>query len=137
MKRFILFISVFLIAVACDRETYSGIRHPEISDDTEFPESWDEPPYVNASPDYSRLTADNHPRLILDDKSFEIIKSQINDATNETVVCLHKTIMKICENILNTTSDLTYKLDESGKRLLPVSKDAFKRIFFYRRKRRA
>lgn len=128
MKRFILFISVFLIAVACDRETYSGIRHPEISDDTEFPESWDEPPYVNASPDYSRLTADNHPRLILDDKSFEIIKSQINDATNETVVCLHKTIMKICENILNTTSDLTYKLDESGKRLLPVSKEAFKRI---------
>lgn len=81
-------------------------------------------------PDYSRLTAEHHPRLFLDNQEFEAMKSLIGSGTSSYLSDLHDIIMEICRLDAMKDSPLEYKLDASDKRILHVSRDALTRIFF-------
>lgn len=81
-------------------------------------------------PDYSRLTAEHHPRLFLDNQEFEAMKSLIGSGTPSYLSDLHDIIMEICRLDAMKDSPLEYKLDASDKRILHVSRDALTRIFF-------
>ena len=81
-------------------------------------------------PDYSKLTAGNHPRLFLDNQEFEGMKSLIESGTSTYLSDLHNIIMSLCRRDAMKDSPLEYKLDASDKRLLHVSRDALTRIFF-------
>lgn len=80
---------------------------------------------------YSNLKAKNHPRLLMDSKDFRQLKSKIASGKYDRLAMLHNTVMDICDNeIMNDTSILKHKLDDSGKRILHVSNKALARIFF-------
>ena len=81
-------------------------------------------------PDYSKLTAADHPRLFLEDKEFETMKSQIASGSSPHLAGLHKIIMDLCRRDAMKDSPLEYRLDASNKRLLHISRDALTRIFF-------
>lgn len=81
-------------------------------------------------PDYSRLTAEHHPRLFLDNQEFEAMKSLIGSGTPSYLSDLHDIIMEVCRLDAMKDSPLEYKLDASDKRILHVSRDALTRIFF-------
>lgn len=81
-------------------------------------------------PDYSKLTAGNHPRLFLDNQEFKEMKSLIESGTSACLSDLHNIIMDLCRRDAMKDSPLEYKLDASDKRLLHVSRDALTRIFF-------
>lgn len=82
------------------------------------------------APDYSKLTAADHPRLFLDDQEFETMKSQIASGSSPLLASLHRIIMELCRRDAMKDSPLEYRLDASNKRLLHVSRDALTRIFF-------
>ena len=74
-------------------------------------------------PDYDRLTASNHPRIVFTQDDFDGIVSA--GSGNEALATIHELILKQAASTL-TKADLTYTL--SGKRLLSVSRDAQQRI---------
>lgn len=76
--------------------------------------------------DYSSLTAENHPRLFLDNDQFKALKRKA--AKVGYMSKLHSIIMNLADETLNITEPLTYKKDASGKRILKVSNEAFRRI---------
>ena len=80
--------------------------------------------YLN--PDFSVLTARNHPRVFLNDNEFEVLKKK--NTPGSTVNRLHNLIIKIADNAIAEGKTLKYKLDQSGKRILPISRNALKRI---------
>ena len=79
--------------------------------------------------DFSKLTADNHPRLLMNAEAFTELKNKINSNTSANLTLLHNTIMGICNGKGMNATPLTYKLDASNKRILDVSRDALLRIF--------
>ena len=81
-------------------------------------------------PDYSKLTAGNHPRLFLDNQEFDEMKSLIESGASAYLSDLHSIIMDLCRRDAMKASPLEYKLDASEKRLLHVSRDALTRIYF-------
>lgn len=79
--------------------------------------------------DFSKLTADNHPRLLMNDEAFTALKAKVNANTSANLTLLHNTIMGVCNSKGMNAADLVYKLDASNKRILDVSRDALLRIF--------
>ena len=77
-------------------------------------------------PDFSSLTAENHPRLFLNDTDFETLKKKNQPGT--VVSQLHELILSIADAEISSGTVLKYKLDQSGKRILPISRNALKRI---------
>lgn len=80
--------------------------------------------------DDSRLNSLNHPRLFLDDRAFDKMRTQVESGQSPHLADLHRIIMELCERDAVKDSDLEYRLDASGKRLLHVSREALTRIFF-------
>ncbi|MBE6251100.1 MAG: hypothetical protein E7111_05540 [Bacteroidales bacterium] len=78
------------------------------------------------NPDYSSLTAENHPRLFLNDADFETLKAKNQPGT--VVARLHDILIGIADKEISSGKTLRYKLDPSGKRILPISRNALKRI---------
>ena len=80
-------------------------------------------------PSYDGLTAENHPRLFADDTEFASIKATIESGENEIMGLLHKNAMELADIHGLSPEPIVYKMDASGKRLLPVSREAVTRIF--------
>ena len=79
--------------------------------------------------DYSKLTADNHPRLLMNAEAFTALKAKVDANSSANLTLLHNTIMGVCNSKGMNATALTYKLDASNKRILDVSRDALLRIF--------
>lgn len=82
-------------------------------------------PQPGDSPDWSKLTAEAHPRVIFTDNDFTLIKESIQKNDNEILKTIHHQILGNADKALNA-ADLQHKLD--GKRLLSVSRDAEQRL---------
>lgn len=80
--------------------------------------------YLN--PDFSMLTADNHPRMFLKNEDFETLRKK--NVPGSTVNALHNILIAIADTAVVSGKTLKYKLDPSGKRILPISRNALKRI---------
>ena len=75
-----------------------------------------------------RQRATSHPRLFLDDKTWEGICSQLGEGSNKALARIHETIMKEAENLPSDT--IEWKLDASGKRILGQARTGLKRLMF-------
>lgn len=80
-------------------------------------------------PDFSQLTADNHPRLLMNADDFAELKNKLKSRESAHLALLHNTIIDLCNSKGMNTDELVYKLDDSNKRILDVSRDALLRIF--------
>lgn len=88
-----------------------------------------EPPATTDTPDYTRLTAANHPRLLMNAAEFDALKEKVASNSDATLTLLHNTVVGLANSKGLATAKLTYKLDASNKRILDVSRDALLRIF--------
>ena len=79
-------------------------------------------------PDYSSLTAENHPRLLYTDFDFDRLKKMVKSGKHTDVCMLHDQAVKTADDALSARSRLTFKKDASGKRILTVSRNALARI---------
>ena len=82
-----------------------------------------------AEADYSKLTAANHPRLLMNDAECASLKARIQAGTDATLVKMHNQIMtKAASNGILNGATIVYQLDVSGRRILNQAKDADERI---------
>ena len=95
-------------------------------DDT--PEPDPDPPFVLTEPDYTALTADNHPRVIFSDDDFLRLKETVAAGSNKALSSIHTGIVSLASSYLDDP-DLEYDIPD-GKRLLSVSRNAQQRILF-------
>lgn len=104
---------------------YPGDSDKNLTEDsgTDTPE----PPVSLTDPDYSRLTADNHPRIIFTDEDFAAIKEKISAGADDAFNSIHSRIISSANGYVGA-ADIKYEL--SGKRLLSVSRTAEQRILF-------
>ena len=75
--------------------------------------------------DYSGLTAENHPRMIMTDADVDIIKGKLAAGTDANLTALHNGAMNYADRALSM-KDLTHTL--TGHRLLSVCTEASNRI---------
>ena len=128
-------MSIFLIVlstlfwVGCEEDGYPifypGSSHPEDVQDPDRPDP--DPPVSLTEPDYSRLTAENHPRIIFTDKDFAAISEKVASGADETFSSIHSRIISSANSYCGA-EDIRYEL--AGKRLLSVSRNAEQRILF-------
>ena len=78
-------------------------------------------------PDYSGLTAANHPRLIMDDEELASLKTRLAEGSDEILVTLHNKAITIANTYIGG-SEIVYKLDASGRRILSQAKDCTSRL---------
>lgn len=122
MKRIastILALSMILFS-SCTRNEwpifYPGDSRPD--EGTEEPE-----PPAGTEPDWSLLTADNHPRIIFTQEDFDAIKA--DPESNPMLKKIHNVIINTANSKVDAP-DLVKKLE--GKRMLNVSREAALRI---------
>ena len=75
--------------------------------------------------DYSKLTAANHPRIIMTEDDVTAIKAKLAAGSDANLKKLHECIIAYADKAL-TAKDLVYQV--TGKRLLSVSTEAANRI---------
>ncbi len=73
--------------------------------------------------DYSRLTKENHPRLIFTDEYFDSVRN--GEVTSPVFLKIHNQMIAMADSCLTAPE---FKRVLSGKRMLDVSRDALKRI---------
>lgn len=85
-----------------------------------------------AGMDFGRLTASNHPRLLMDAAGFDALKEKLAAGTDVNLAKVHGVVMSIANgsNAYGDNSTLKYELDASGKRILTQSRKALTRIFY-------
>lgn len=89
-----------------------------------------EPPALY-EPDYSGLTAANHPRLLMDYEECEILKDKLAAADDELLMTLHNGVMGVANsNAVLNGEEIVYELDVSGRRILEQAKESTKRILY-------
>lgn len=81
-----------------------------------------------AGPDYSGLTAENHPRLVYSAEDFKTLGNILAKGENKDISMLHDHAVGIADKAVKSKKKLAFKLDASGKRILRVSRDALARI---------
>ena len=80
--------------------------------------------------DNRNLTAQNHPRLLMDAAGFETLKAQLATADPESLLArMHTECMVVADAWGMASADLAFQLDASGKRILTVAREALLRIF--------
>lgn len=84
------------------------------------------PKYVPDGPEYFYLTAENHPRLLMNDEELATLKSNLS--SGGVLTRLHDNVIAMADEACSA-SPLVYELDAAGKRLLSVSQAALQRIF--------
>ncbi len=126
-------INVFIVSLfilSCENpDDYVFIpeQTPPSSTDTDKP--GDE--VGNTSADYSKLTAANHPRLLMTDEELEQLKTKVNAGSDKILNTLHKGIMTIANsNAVLNGETIVYQLDASGFRILNQAREAYKRILY-------
>ena len=80
-------------------------------------------------PDYDRLTADRHPRLLMDDEAFGSLMEQVRAGNNQVLNRLHATNLRNADIYGLAAAPLAYQLDAAEKRILHISNAALLRIF--------
>jgi len=75
-----------------------------------------------------RHRATSHPRLFLDNKTWDGICTQLENGSNKAVSLLHSNIIKEAEELPDTP--IIWGLDESGTRILNQSRTGLKRVLF-------
>ena len=80
----------------------------------------------NVQIDFSKISQNSHPRLMMNENSFEKIKEKITVSNN--MKALHDGLIKELEKDMKKGETLEYKFDVSGKRLLSISRLALYRI---------
>ena len=119
---FIALLVMSVCAASCKKEEFPLFR-PGDSVKPEQPVDPDKPDKpVTGSFDYTRLTAENHPRVVFSREDFDAMK-QSEDAVFKTV---SNQIVSKANSVLSKTEKLKHEL--SGKRLLSVSREAELRI---------
>ena len=76
--------------------------------------------------DFSSLTAENHPRIFLNNDDFESLKKK--NIPGSIVNRLHEIVIAVADSAVASTKTFRYKLDPSGKRILPISRNSLKEI---------
>lgn len=76
--------------------------------------------------DFSILTAENHPRIFLNNDDFESLKKK--NVPGSIVNRLHEIVIAVADSAVASGKTFKYKLDPSGKRILPISRNALKEI---------
>ena len=81
--------------------------------------------------DYTLLKG--HPRLLMSDDDFSDLRRKVNVDRLDNVVLadVNDLIIGYADEYLAAPEVIEFKLDASGKRLLPMSKRAVKQIFFW------
>ncbi len=102
-------------------------KSPEVvpNDKTEPDNPVTDSTVVTTGPDYSGLTAENHPRIIFTDSDFESMAALYSTGTNTYFSKIHSIILTVAKSFVGA-EDLERVL--TGKRLLTVSQTAMKRI---------
>lgn len=73
--------------------------------------------------DSRRLTAGNHPRLLMDSSDFETLKAQLAVADPTSLLArMHTECMVVADAWGMSDSELAFELDASGKRILTVAR---------------
>lgn len=122
MKRhfitFVLTAAAAFLCLACSKD-------PAYKPGSGSGEGGGDKPTTVTKPDYSGLTAANHPRIILTKEAEASIKAKIESGSDENITLLNKLIINYANTVLGQR-DLEYK--KVGKRLLDVSTEAANRI---------
>ena len=71
-----------------------------------------------------------HPRLLMNAGQFDAMKRKIAASADSPLAMLHSLVMAGADRIIKERKPLEFKLDESGKRLLSVSRKALTNIYF-------
>lgn len=128
MKRYMIpAIATILVCIAfggCQKERYPVYVPGShvVQEDTVV-----DPPTPAKDPDYSLLTAANHPRIVYSQTDFDAMKAKYDNNSNPVFTDLVNKI-KTSATGFTKAADLTYTL--SGKRLLAVSRSAMQRITY-------
>ena len=85
-------------------------------------------PFDPNVPDYSDLTAGNHPRVLFDTDDFTRLKNIIRKKESDDLLKLHDHIMALADVAVELPIKLEFKLDASNKRMLSVSRSALARL---------
>lgn len=80
-------------------------------------------------PDYNWLTADRHPRLLMNAEAFEAMMEHVRTGTNPVLVRLHEANLRQADISGMASAPLVYQLDAAQKRILHISSAALLRIF--------
>lgn len=78
---------------------------------------------------FSALTEENHPRLLIGEDAFRNLKAAVLSGPESGAGMMHNVIMETARKMVPSPA-LEYRLDESGRRLLHVSREALARIFY-------
>ena len=86
--------------------------------------------YAAEGPDYSRLTAQNHPRLFFGKEDFKAIPKVLKKKSNPYFCALHEQMIEMADSPKYGQEEkpLEYKKDVSGRRILGISRQALRRI---------
>jgi hypothetical protein len=128
MKRlmYIITLAAAVMMTVCCTPERMPVYVPGSSSQVEDPDPEGTTPVTPppaAEPDYNRLTAENHPRILFTQNDFEKIAAE--HTSYAALNTIHKTIINKANSTVGK-ADLKYEL--SGKRLLSVSRDAMERI---------
>ncbi len=94
----------------------------------------EEPESAEADPtgvaDFSVFRNMGHPRLLMNASDFSGLKRKVTKeaASNVTLGHLHTMLMTIADESVDSGTEIEYKLDAAGKRLLHRSREALRRI---------
>ncbi len=94
----------------------------------------EEPESAEADPagvaDLAALGNMGHPRLLMNASDFNRLKRKVTKeaASNATIGQLHAMLMTIADESVDSGTEIVYKLDAAGKRLLHRSREALRRI---------
>lgn len=72
-----------------------------------------------------------HPRLLMHADEFEALRARIASGGNETLIELHRQVMRRAEMLAGEDYTPVFKLDAAGKRLLHVSRHVLYRVFSF------
>ena len=87
-----------------------------------------EVPFAPKEPDYSGLTAGNHPRVLFDADDFTRLKNIVRKKESDDLLKLHGHIMALADVAAELPIKLEFKFDASNKRILAVSRSALSRL---------
>lgn len=87
------------------------------------------PESIPAPETFTFLTEELHPRILMTEDDFTNLKSRIESGKETNVNAIHELIMRVTDVKGMASAPLKFQLDESGKRILTVSRDAILRIF--------
>lgn len=130
MKRTFLLGLVLLagvsVAVACSDDEFPAFHPGDSKKNQQVDSSKTDPGTITAKDlDYTKLTADNHPRVIFTGEEFAAIAAATS--ANPALKTMHEAIVAQANKTVGS-ADLERVL--TGKRLLSVSRDAEKRILY-------